>query len=146
MNQTTRPYFQDPFLSFNFQVEIKEVVGGFTEVSGLKMETEVKEYREGGVNGFIHKLAGPTRYPSNLILKHGLTSIDLWNWYQQVVQGNIVAKDVSIVILDSACNERRRWSFRKAFPVSWSGPELRAGTSEVAVETIELVHCGLIST
>ena len=139
-----QPGYEDPFLAFNFLVEIKEVVGGFTEVTGLKIETEVKEYREGGVNKYIHKLAGPTRYPSNLILKHGLTSVDLWDWYQKVMQGSIERKDVSIVILDNACEEKRRWSFKKAYPVRWSGPDLRAGTAEVAVETIELVHCGLI--
>lgn len=139
-----RPYYDDPFSAFNFKVEIKEVVGGFTEVSGLKIETEVKEYREGAVNGYIHKLAGPTRYPSNLILKHGLTSVDLWEWYQDVLRGKIERKDISIVILNNACEEERRWSFKDAFPVRWSGPDLRAGTAEVAVETIELVHCGLI--
>jgi phage tail-like protein len=139
-----RPYYEDPFLAFNFLVEIKEVVGGFTEISGLKIETEVKEYREGGVNKYIHKLAGPTRYPSNLILKHGLTSVDLWDWYQKVMQGSIERKNVSIVILDNACEEKRRWNFENAYPVRWSGPDLRAGTAEVAVETIELVHCGLI--
>ncbi len=145
MVKSVRPYYDDPFLSFNFKVEIKEVVGGFTEVSGLKIETEIKEYKEGGCNGYIHKLAGPTRYPSNLILKHGLTSVDLWEWYLEVMRGNIKRKEISIVVLDSAYEEKRRWSFSNAYPVRWSGPDLRAGTAEVAVETIELVHNGLIT-
>ncbi len=37
----------DPYLSFNFLVEIEGVVtGGFSEVTGLQAETEIKEYRE----------------------------------------------------------------------------------------------------
>ena len=38
---------------------------------------------------------------------------------------------------------RWRWVFRDACPVKWSGPEFRAGTAEVAFESIELVHKGL---
>lgn len=136
----------DPYLTFNFLVEIDSLVkAGFSEVSGLRIETEVKEYREGGLNEYIHKLLGPTRYPTNLVLKHGLTDDEiLWNWYQEVTQGIIERKNVSIILLDSAREEKRRWSFEKAYPVRWIGPDLRAGTDGVAVETLELVHCGLI--
>ena len=64
----------DPYLGFKFLVEIEGlVVGGFSEVTGLQVETEVETYREGGLNEYVHKLAGPTRYPSNLVLKHGMT-------------------------------------------------------------------------
>src|SRR5262245_21656651 len=91
----------DPYLTFNFLVEIEGlVVGAFTEVAGLQVETEVEDYREGGQNGYTHKLPGPTRYPSNLVLKHGLTDAEtLWEWHQQVTQGNIQRKNGSIVLL-----------------------------------------------
>lgn len=136
---------QDPYLTFNFLVEIQGlVVGGFSEVSGLQVEIEVEDYREGGLNDYIHKLAGPTRYPSNLVLKHGLTDVDgLWKWQREVTQGVIKRKNGSIVLLDSDREERWRWNFSGAYPVRWVGPELRAGTADVAVETIELVHRGL---
>jgi phage tail-like protein len=136
---------KDPYLTFNFLVEIKGlVVGGFSEVSGLQVEIEVEDYREGGLNDYIHKLAGPTRYPSNLVLKHGLTDVDgLWKWQREVTQGVIKRKNGSIVLLDSTGEERWRWNFSGAYPVRWVGPELRAGTADVAVETIELVHRGL---
>jgi phage tail-like protein len=136
---------KDPYLAFNFLVEIKGLtVGGFTEVTGLQVEVEIHDYREGGVNEYIHRLAGPTRYPSNLILKHGLTDVEeLWKWHQEVRQGKFKRKNVSIMLLDSAREEQRRWNFAQACPVRWVGPELRAGTAEVAVETLELVHRGL---
>jgi len=57
---------KDPYLAFDFLVEIEGlVVGGFTDVTGLQREVEVQDYREGGVNEYVHKLWGPTRYPSN---------------------------------------------------------------------------------
>ncbi len=142
---TVRPLSEDPYLAYNFLVEIMGlVIGGFSEVSGLQAEVEVTDYREGGVNGYIHRLAGPTRYSANLILKHGLTDIEgLWNWHQEVIQGLIQRRNISVILLDTTGVEKRRWNFRQAYPVKWIGPDLRAGTSEVAVETVELVHHGL---
>jgi phage tail-like protein len=137
---------KDPYLGFNFAVEIDSlVVGGFNEISGVEAETEVQEYREGGVNEFVHKRAGPIKYASNLVLKRGISeAAGLWSWYADVMQGKIERKTVSIVLLDSACEEKRRWSFQRAYPVKWVGPSLRAVTGEVAVESVELAHDGLI--
>lgn len=137
---------KDPYLAFKFNVEVSGLkVGGFSEVSGLQVETEVEEYREGGVNTYVHKLTGPSRYPTNLTLKHGLTDIDgLWKWHQDVVRGVVNRKKVSIILQDSAGKEKWRWVFNDACPVKWIGPELRAGSADVAVESIELVHKGMI--
>lgn len=135
-----------PYLAFNFLFEVEGlVVGGFTEVTGLQAELETEDYREGGVNAYLHKLAGPVRYPSNLVLKRGLAEIDeLWKWYHDVLRRSIKRRNVSIILLDSASLEKRRWNFERAYPVKWSGPELRANTSAVAIETLELVHHGFI--
>ena len=135
----------DPYLDFNFLVEVDGLVaGGFSEVSGLTVEVEVESYREGGLNDFVHKLAGAVKYPSNLIFKHGITDSDaLWEWYEDVQQGTIERKSASVVLLDSTGEERRRWNFAGAYPVRWVGPQLRAGSAEVAVESLELAHQGM---
>jgi phage tail-like protein len=135
----------DPFLAFNFLVEIDDlVVGGFSEVSGLQVEIEVHDYREGGLNEYIHKLAGPTRYPSNLTLKRGLMDTDvLGSWLAQVTQGVVQRRNGSIVLLDATGQEAARWNFTAAYPVRWKGPDLQASSSAVAVETLELAHHGL---
>ena len=50
----------DPYMSFNFFVEIEGlIVGAFTEVSGLQVETQVHDYQEGGQNEYVHRLPGP---------------------------------------------------------------------------------------
>jgi len=135
----------DPYMAFNYLVEIEGlVVGGFTEVTGLQIETVIETYREGGLNEYEHKLAGPTRYPSNLILKHGLTDIEtLWSWHQDVTQGNVTRKNGTIYLLDRRRLSAMWWDFMEAYPVKWVGPELRASSNIVAVETVELVHRGL---
>lgn len=134
-----------PYLGCRFRVEIEGVqVGGFSEVSGLQVEVEVEDYREGGNNTFVHKLVGATRYPANLTLKHGLMdATTLWDWHQKVRNGQVERKNGSIILLDSTGLEVCRWNFSNAHPVRWSGPDLRAATAEVALESIELVHCGL---
>lgn len=140
---------EDPFLSFRFRVEFNKLeVGGFSEVTGLQVEVEVFDYREGGLNDYIHKLAGPVRYPSNLILKHGLMDADfIWQWEWQMLQGAIERRNVSIILLDSTGQQDKwSWDFKDAFPVRWSGPNLRAGSAEVAIETLELAHRGFIDT
>jgi phage tail-like protein len=135
----------DPFAAFNFLVEIEGLlVGGFSEVGGLQIETEFQDYREGGLNEYIHKLPGPTRYPQNLVLKHGLTAIDaLWDWHQEVVQGTVKRRNGTIYLLDRQGLPLMWWDFLQAYPVRWTGPDLRADTSEVAFETVELVHRGI---
>ena len=36
------------------------------------------------------------------------------------------------------------WNFQNAYPVKWSGPALNAESTNVAVETVELVHQGIV--
>lgn len=135
----------DPLLAFRFVVEIEGLlVGGFNEVTGLQVEVDVERYQEGGLNEYIHQLPGPARYPQNLVLKHGLTdSTTLWAWHQDVRNGKVTRKNGSIVLLDSAGQEQWRWNFVGAYPVRWSGPDLRAGSADVAFESVELAHHGL---
>jgi phage tail-like protein len=132
-----------------FEVRIgssTEPVAGFSEVSGLDFESAIETFREGGVNQYEHQLAGPLKFPARLVLKHGITdNEDLWSWHQDIVQGRIVRKDISIVLrdIDSTRNRKREWKFRAAAPVKWVGPQFRAGGAEVAIETLELIHKGL---
>jgi phage tail-like protein len=134
----------DPYQVFNFLVEIGGILaGGFSECSGLQVETEFFDYREGGLNEYVHRFAGPTKYPP-LILKHGLTQLDgLWSWHQDVTRGKIERKSGTIYLLDKQRIRVMWWDFKEAFPVKWTGPDLRASSSEVAFESVELTHRGL---
>jgi len=134
---------KDPLAGFRFRIELDGlVVGGFTEVSGLQAEMETEDYREGGVNDYVHKLPKLTKYP-NMSLKRGLTSSDeLWNWFRDSKNGKIKRRNGSLIVLDASGNESWRWNFSQAYPVKWAGPELRSDSGSVAFETIELVHNG----
>jgi phage tail-like protein len=137
-----------PYVSAKFLVEIdSSVVASFSEASGIQVETEVEEYREGGVNDFTHRLPKGSKY-GTLVLKRGLIHDDvLWSWHRDVVDGVFERKPVSLILWDQGFDDEVwRWDFRDAYPVKWSGPELKADGSTVAVETLELVHNGFVSS
>ena len=136
----------DPYGQFNFLVEIDGVVkGGFSEASGLTTDTNMIEYREGAEQqGTARKLPGLMKY-NNIVLKRGWTKDkSLWEWRKKVIDGKTQRNSGSIVLLDEARNEALRWNFREGWPSKWEGPALNAKTSEVAVETLEIVHEGLV--
>jgi phage tail-like protein len=135
----------DPLVGCNFAVEIEGVVaGGFSEASGLAMEIETQDYREGGVNEYLHRRAGPVKYSSSLVLKKGLMNRGaLWDWCWDAFRGKITRRNVSVILMDAAGQEKLRWNFEGAYPVKWSGPDFKAASGEIAVESLELAHKGL---
>jgi phage tail-like protein len=134
----------DPYGAYSFLVEIEGIIaGGFSELSGLDMSTEVESVREGGVNDYVHRLPKWTTQ-SDLVLKKGQTDLDLlWNWYADVVAGKVERKNGSIYLLDAQGIPAMWWDFSQAFPVKWSGPTLNAASGQVAFETLTLAHHGL---
>lgn len=132
----------DPPGTYRFSVEIDNlIVAEFTEVSGVQIETEIEEYREGGLNEYAHKFVKGTRHVP-IILKRGISTEELWNWYCQVCKGKIVRRNGAIILFDKRKKEFKRWTFFDAYPVKWVGPEFNANSSEVAIQQIELVHNG----
>lgn len=134
----------DPYRSFNFLVEIDGITqAGFAECGGLDSTTEPIEYREGGENTTVRKLPGKTSY-SNITLKRGLTDSDeLWKWRKSVIDGKVVRKNGSVIVLDDSGQEKLRWNFMSAWPTKWEGPAFNAKGSEIAIETFTLAHEGI---
>jgi phage tail-like protein len=133
----------DPFRGFRFRVEFDQVQhGGFSRVKGLVRETKVDSHREGGVNDHEHKLASLTTYPS-LVLERGLVDDYLWDWHEEVIEGRIQRRTLTISLHDEADDEVWRWLVEGAFPAKWSGTDLDGGSAQVLVESVELVHHGI---
>ncbi|MFC5468661.1 phage tail protein [Cohnella suwonensis] len=130
--------------AFRFVVELDNMlVAGFSEVFGLETQIEYEEIREGGVNGYVHRLPKGVRNAS-IVLKRGLSSSqELWNWYSQATLGKVTRKSGSIILYKQDGAELCRWNFFDAYPTKWSGPSLNAASSDVAIETIELAHNGI---
>jgi phage tail-like protein len=131
-------------VAFRFQVEIKGIVeAGFNEVSGLQAETELEEYNEGGINEYTHRFPKKIKYPP-LVLKRGiLRSNELWDWYQGFMMKKIKRMDVTIKLTDENGEAIMNWTLKEAYPIKWVGPTFSASKSEVAIETLEIVHNGI---
>ncbi|MBK6662191.1 MAG: phage tail protein [Thermoflexaceae bacterium] len=132
----------DQLVSHQFVVEIDGVEAArFTESSGLQMTTDVFEYKEGGLNGYTHRLPGRVSY-STLSLKRGVADgPQLYAWYTRF---NTAAdktgelKNISIVLYKTDHTEALRWNLHGAFPVKWSSPSLVASSSDTLIETFDL--------
>jgi phage tail-like protein len=139
---------KDPYASYRFAVKIggadpDDRVCGFSEASGLVVETDVESIREGGRNDHEIQLAGPSKFPSRLVLKRGLAEAELWSWYKDVLRGKVQRKTVTVILQDYEGRAAWQWVFAKACPVKWTGPDFKAGSGDVAFESIELMHRGL---
>lgn len=133
----------DPFRAYRFRVEIDgSQEGGFQSVSGLERQCQIEPFREGGINDFEHQLITLTNYPP-LVLKRGLVDAFLWDWHQDVINGTVERKTVSVVLVDETGQEAWRWICAGAFPAKWTGAELDASASNIATESVEFVHQGL---
>jgi phage tail-like protein len=116
----------------------------FRSVSGLSVEIEVVEFREGGQNEVTHKLPGRVKYP-NIVLKQGFTGTpsDLLKWTLRIAAGTTEAKNGSIAVYDAKGQPVATYTIANAWPVKWEGPDFDASSNEVAIETIEIAHEGL---
>jgi phage tail-like protein len=139
---------QVPFMAFQFSVALGSrgnVVGGFSDVTGLASEVDVETLRAGGVNDAELTLPGAAKFPTRLVLKGGIAQrATLWNWYVKIMTGTIERQNVTITMKSADKREQLQWTFKEACPVKWTGPELHAATSGVAFESIDLVHKGFL--
>lgn len=148
----------DPYASFCFVLEIDSIeAAGFSECSGLQMETKTFDYKEGGRNNTTLKFPEHTSY-GNVTLKRGVTlSSELIDWQIDVSEGNFIIGvsdgrfvprvreeiNFAIIFLDEQGFEIMRWNLIRAFPVKWTGPDLKANASEIAIESLEIAHEGI---
>jgi phage tail-like protein len=134
-----------PKTGYHFQVEWGGQNINFTEVSGLNIEHEVIEYRDGGDrNNSVQKLPGMRKF-TNLVLKRGIMENDqeFYNWIQEVSAGQNFRRDVVIKLLNERHEPTISWKVRNAWPCKYSGPNLNASANEIAIESIELAHDGI---
>lgn len=142
-----------PLPKFHFLVDWGGTQIGFTEVSGLDVETEVIEYRHGASPEY-HKTKQPglTKY-SNLTLKRGTFKSDneYFDWWKETKlfeegnsTGSIYRRDITIKLLDETHAPIIVWKVKRAWPTKIQSTDLKADGNEVAIESMELVHEGLV--
>lgn len=134
-----------PLVKFHFQVEWGGTNIGFTEVSGLDVETEVVEYRAGSNKEYSKlKMPGMQKF-GNITLKRGTFKSDneYFQWWNTVKLNTIERRDVTISLLNENHEPVVVWKVKNAWPTKIQSTDLKADGNEVAIESIELAHEGL---
>lgn len=120
-----------------------QLLGTFTECSGLAAEYETYTYAEGGNNMFIHTLRGRLHHPV-VTLKGGVTDHGvLLGWALESGPPIVGRATVTVTFHDPAGNPLRRFQLVEAKPVRWTGPTGNASANAVATESLEIAHRGL---
>ena len=134
-----------PIPKFHFLVQWGGSRIGFSEVTGLDIQVEAIEYREGSSPDYSKiKMPGMHKF-SNITLKRGTFEGDkeYYTWINTVNLNKVERRDVTISLLNENHDPVATWRVRNAFPVKVQASDLKADGNEVAIETLEIAHEGL---
>ncbi|MEO7313183.1 MAG: phage tail protein [Chitinophagaceae bacterium] len=135
-----------PLPKFHFSVDWGGSRIGFTEVTGLDKSLEVIEYRDGASPEFSKiKMPGLQKF-SNITMKRGtfVNDNEYFEWLQTVNMNQIQRRDITISLLNEKHEPVFTWKIKNAFPVKVQSSDLKADGNEVAIETLEVAHEGLV--
>jgi phage tail-like protein len=132
----------DPYRNFRFRVEIDGITqAGFADATIPDTTTASTDYREGTDPTHNRKLSGLTTY-GNITLKWGLTdSMELYEWRKQVIDTGAqgARKNISLVLIDEAGNDKTRWNVMEAWPIKYDASDFSAKGNDVVIENLDLV-------
>jgi phage tail-like protein len=135
-----------PLPKFYFSVTIGGTEYPFQEVSGLETETQAIEYRHGNSKQFSTiKMPGIAKV-GNVTLKKGVFVKDnnFWTWYSAIKMNTIKRVVVVVKLLDESGKPTMTWTLQNAWPTKIQSTDLKSDGNEVAVESIEFAHEGLV--
>ncbi len=124
-----------PFPAFHFQVEWGGTRIGFSEVSGLNIENQVIEYRDGASPVYsVQKMPGIPKY-GNITCKRGIVAADnqYFEWLNTIQLNQAERRDVTISLLNEEHSPVMVWKARNAFAVKVTPP---AGFTVDSVEPV----------
>ena len=143
-----------PYRVFRYRVDIDGISrAGFSEVSGVSMNTDVVEYREGDdLRNTPRKLPGLTKF-GNVTLRWGVTDdSDFLEWLLSVAPSKqapptgLVRHDITITLIDDSGSDGPSWHLINAWPAGYTVPDLNGTGGDVAIQSLELAHEGLEHT
>jgi phage tail-like protein len=133
----------DSSVGHSFGLEFDGItIKAITEVSGLKMEQDVVEYKENSSDGKyqIRRLPGRPKAP-DVTLTRGLTSDNSFEkWISDSRFGKMSdsRRGGSIIVFDFEGNEVKRYKLTNAWPKSLEIGSLKAGDTSYLSEKLVL--------
>lgn len=129
--------------ALHVRVEWAGSQAGFSEVSGLTHDTSAVDSREEATRG----TSTGFKTSGTLTLKRGIVGATdpFFSWLSTATGGHRVdGRDLTLVLLDERSHVVARWRVTSAFPLKVVGPDVKVSGKEVAIESMELAHEGLV--
>ncbi|MCG8472823.1 MAG: phage tail protein [Desulfobacterales bacterium] len=135
-----------PLPKFHFQVKWDSEVLSFQEVSGLDIEAQPIEYRHGDSPEFSTIKMPGIKKSGNVTMKKGVFKSDnkFWDWFNQIKMNTIKRIPVTISLLDETWAPTMVWTLANAWPTKIQATDMKSDGNEVAVESIEIAHEGIV--
>ena len=117
-------------------------IASFSELLGITTEVKPVEFLESTDKEVVFKKLPGTRMPPTITLKRGKnSSMELWAWHEAVLNGDIVAarKSATLVMYNTDGKPVARYHLEHAWPSKLEIGALKAGSSEVLMETVTIV-------
>ncbi len=144
-----------PLTKMNFRVVVSGVEGSaaFNQVTGIDSAVDVIEFRQGNAGSLAPvKIPGLVKH-GNITLRYGYTIDSAFKtWITECVsetRGPISRQNVQIELIDIASGApttttntvgTRVWLLKNAWVAHYTGPELDASNSDVAIESVEIAY------
>jgi phage tail-like protein len=137
------PATQDALTAARFSITIDGYeIASFSELQGITTSVEVVDFIESSDKEVIIKKLPGKKNPPTLVLKRGKNnSMELWGWHEAVLTGNMAAarKSCSLVMYNVDGKPVARYHLEQAWPSKIEIGALKAGASEVLMETVTMV-------
>lgn len=137
-----------PYGEFNFLVDLgvgntEGPQAGFQEISNIGMEVTVAEYRNGNDReNSVRKITGLSK-ATDVTLRRGIIgSLDLYNWLNQVRNGDQAALRTVTIQLQSEDHTSivLTWKLLRARPIQYTSGPLNGKGADVAMEELTLSY------
>ncbi|MNE64569.1 T4-like virus tail tube protein gp19 [compost metagenome] len=112
----------------------------------MDIEAQIVEYRHGNSKEFSTIKMPGIKKTGNVTLKKGVFVKDngFWDWFNKIKMNTIERQTVVISLLDEGGRPTMVWTLNNAWPTKITGTDMKSDGNEVAVETIEIAHEGLV--
>ena len=143
-------------MSMRFRVSVDGInLGSWATCAGLSVEFKNKRIGEGGNYEYSMILPDRVEYKAvtlrramspqeSAIVQQWLTGV-VSGWYNAASPRDFGPRTAEIELFDaSGSTVVATWTLRNVFPARWSGPDLDATGSRIAIEALELVHEGFL--
>jgi phage tail-like protein len=137
-----------PYAQFNFLIDLGAggtdgPEAGFQECSEIGMSVDVIEYRNGNEkeNG-VRKLTGLARYPDVALRRGIIGSLDLYQWLDDIRNGNQMAvRTVTVRLMNEDHTAVvQEWKLLRARIIKHASGPFNASGSDVAMEELTLAY------